>query len=234
MYNEVVDDPKVQRLPPVLFRAWVNFMCIASKYGGVLPEIADVAYKLHVTKMKAEYLQSELVKANLFEWTNRVCHPHNWTGRQFKTDDVTERVKRFRHGGRNVSSDENVTADETDQIQSRPETETDQKPLKPLAGPKYSVEFEEFWTNSSRRGSKAKAYVEWKKLKPDHDLEEKIKAGMLAWLASEQWQDETKQPHICRWLNRRGWEEIVPRKALAKTADAAGGITRDYYNGLPQ
>lgn len=54
MYNEVVDDPKVQRLPPAVFKNWVNFMCIASKHGGVLPEFKDIAYRLRVTTVRVE------------------------------------------------------------------------------------------------------------------------------------------------------------------------------------
>ena len=37
MYAEVVDDPKVQRLSPALFRAWVNVLCLAASNGGVVP-----------------------------------------------------------------------------------------------------------------------------------------------------------------------------------------------------
>lgn len=225
-YNEVVDDPKVQRLTPPIFKTWVNFMCIASKHGGVLPEIEDVAYRLHVTKTRAESLQNELIKANLFEWQDGRCVPHNWTGRQFQSDVSTDRVKRFRNGKRNVSE----TPDETDQIQNRAETETEQKPLKPLAGPKYSAEFEEFWAKSTKRGSKAEAYKVWRILKPDAALQAEINAGMQAWMGSDQWQDENMQTHINRWLKRRGWEEIVPKRARA--ASATGIDNPDYYAGI--
>lgn len=130
MYHEVVDDPKVQRLSPIIFRAWVNFLCIAKKHGGALPDIADIAYRLHITKLKAEYLQDELVKANLFEWKDGVCRPHNWEGRQFKTDDVNERVKRFRNGKKNVTKRKSETLhetlDETDQ--NRTDTDSPQPP----------------------------------------------------------------------------------------------------------
>ena len=81
--------------------------------------------------------------------------------------------------------------------------------------PQYTPEFESFWTASTKRGSKVEAYREWAKLKPiPPDLDRDIHQGMLAWKASEQWQDETKQPHVFRWLRRRGWEELVPRSSL--------------------
>lgn len=207
-YNEVVDDPKVQRLAPPLFKSWVNFMCIASKHGGVLPEIQDIAYRLRVTPMRAGAMLDQLVYAGLFEWTDGVAHPHNWNGRQFQSDVSTDRVKRFRNGQRNVSG----TASETpapDTEQSR--TETEQKPPKPPRVPVYSASFEGFWGLSTKRGSKLEASKAFEKIKPDADLMAVILAAMRDWMQSEQWQDETKQPHVSTWLNRRGWEEIVPR-----------------------
>jgi uncharacterized protein YdaU (DUF1376 family) len=77
--------------------------------------------------------------------------------------------------------------------------------------PKYTPAFELFWKDSTMRGSKQEAFTVWKKLAPGPELWGEIMSGMLNWMRSDQWQDETKQPHICRWLKRRGWEEIVPR-----------------------
>jgi hypothetical protein len=131
LYNEVVDDPKVQRLSPLLFRAWVNMMCIASKHGGKLPDIADVAYSLHVTSTKAEALLDDLIKANLFEWKDGVAHPHNWDGRQFQSDVSTGRVQRFRERHRNVSATANETDQnrtDTEQIQKQTRTEREKEP----------------------------------------------------------------------------------------------------------
>ncbi len=86
--------------------------------------------------------------------------------------------------------------------------------------PKYSESFEVFWFNSTKRGSKVDAYREWKKL-PNLDAGA-ADDGMARWMESEQWQDESKQPHICRWLKRRGWEEIVPKRAIAE--NQRGGL----------
>lgn len=130
LYDEVVDDPKVQQLPLLLFRAWINCLCIAKKNGGSLPEMRDVAYRLHVTETRAEALVKELVTAELFELDGSGSFtPHNWHGRQFQSDVSTDRVKRFRNAQRNVSETKNETGDETDQRQIQKqstETETEQ------------------------------------------------------------------------------------------------------------
>lgn len=92
--------------------------------------------------------------------------------------------------------------------------EGERKPVVPSALrqlPKYSAEFEGFWQASTKRGSKVEAWGQWQRIGITRDLIGLLLDGMSNWRRSEQWQDETKQPHIVRWLRRRGWEEIVPK-----------------------
>ena len=37
LYVGVVHDPKVQALPPRLFKFWINLLCITSEHDGVIP-----------------------------------------------------------------------------------------------------------------------------------------------------------------------------------------------------
>lgn len=85
-YNEVVDDPKVQRLPPALFRIWVNLLCLASGNGGSLPAIEDCSYKLRMTTERTDQHISQLITAGLFDREGDKVTPHNWNGRQFRSD----------------------------------------------------------------------------------------------------------------------------------------------------
>jgi len=123
-YNEAVEDPKVQRLPAELFKAWVNLLCLASKNGGVLPCVGDIAYRLRMTDAKAADAVQKLVEAGLLDDVDGSIAPHNWNARQFKSDVSTDRVKRFRE--RSTKHDETVSAavPETPPEQSR--TDTDQ------------------------------------------------------------------------------------------------------------
>lgn len=116
-YDEAVDDPKLQRLPPALFKAWFNLMCLASSNGGVFPDLQTIAFKLRVSVGKAASIVNELKKAGLVDDCpdqddpNLLWYaPHNWNGRQYKSDVSTERVKQFRERQRNVS----VTPPETE------------------------------------------------------------------------------------------------------------------------
>jgi len=115
-YDEAVDDPKLQRLGPALGWAWFNLMCIASKHGGVLPSIGDIAFKLRTTEQKAAATLTALVTAGLFERIDDGSFaPHNWEGRQFQSDVSNDRVKRYRERKRNVTPTVTVTPPETEQ-----------------------------------------------------------------------------------------------------------------------
>jgi hypothetical protein len=116
VYSGLVDDPKVQRLDPALFKALINLWCLASANDGVLPPIDEIAFKLRIKREKAQRLLTELRAADLIDDDERGARPHNWDVRQFKSDGSTSRVKRFRERRRNVSP----TVSETG-----PESETD-------------------------------------------------------------------------------------------------------------
>ena len=92
-YDECVDDPKLGKLTDRLHRAWFNLCCVASSNGGVLPPIADVAFKLRVNDEKAAELIAALVSAGLLDRRpDGKFEPHNWEARQFKSDVSTTRV----------------------------------------------------------------------------------------------------------------------------------------------
>lgn len=102
-YDEAVDDPKVQRLPLLLFRAWVNCLCIAKQNNGILPPIEDVAYKLRVTIPRAETFIQALRDEKLIDLRNDGnLEMHNWRERQFESDSSTERVRKHRERKRNA------------------------------------------------------------------------------------------------------------------------------------
>src|SRR5215831_8748494 len=117
MYNSVVHDPKVQRLPADDFKTWVNLLCLASENDGILPADEDIAFALHVTLEAALHALHQLENFGLLEHKNGTWRPHNWNKRQFKSDSSSDRVKRYRKRFRNVT----VTPPE----QTRTDTDTD-------------------------------------------------------------------------------------------------------------
>jgi hypothetical protein len=122
VYNDLVDDPKVQRLDQSLFKALINLWCLASANDGVLPSIDEITFKLRMKPEKVQRVLTELRAAGLVDDDERGARPHNWDSRQFISDGSTSRVKRFRERHRNVSPAVFGTSAETET-----ETETERK-----------------------------------------------------------------------------------------------------------
>lgn len=114
VYDGLVDDPKVQRLDPPLFKTLVNLWCLTSANGGVLPSIDEIAFKLRMKLQKAQRVLDALKAAGLFEDDEKGTHPHNWEGRQYKSDvedpTAAERMRRYRNKQRNDSVTRPVTS----------------------------------------------------------------------------------------------------------------------------
>lgn len=138
-YEDAVDHPKLLLLTDKQHRAWFNLLCVASAYGGVLPDMKVVAVKLRMTPAKAEALVAELRSAELIDEVDGKLQPHDWTGRQFKSDGDPSnagRQKRYRDRHRNGKSndDSNVTRNVTitaprDRVQ-KTETEEERTELR--------------------------------------------------------------------------------------------------------
>jgi len=96
LYHTVLDDPKVQRLPDRLFKAWINLLCLGSRQGGQLPGTEDVGFALRVGASEAAKILEALAAAALLDREDDAFRIHNWDRRQFVSDGSTERVKRYR------------------------------------------------------------------------------------------------------------------------------------------
>ena len=128
MYDDLLDDPKVQRLPPLLFKAWVNLLCLASKNGGTLPSMDHAAFAMRMDEDALIGVLNDLVARGLIDATDDAMTPHNWEKRQFKSDKddtAADRQKAKRDRDRAAKeSHAPVTRDVTDKSRS-PETDTD-------------------------------------------------------------------------------------------------------------
>lgn len=103
VYDDAMHDPKVQSLPPRLFKFWFNLLCVASKHDGVIPPLSDLKELL---KVRLDYVKDhlkELLERGLLDEIDGRIEPHNWRKRQYKSDVSTPRVKAHREAAGNVS-----------------------------------------------------------------------------------------------------------------------------------
>jgi len=199
LYDDVLNDPKVQRLDGDTFKFWINMLCIASKRGGVLPSIEDMAFEMRVSVLVCTMKIDALKTAGLVDGDKRL-RPHGWEKRQYKSDTSTERVKRFRERSSNVA----VTVDETG-----PDTDTDteQKQIKKTnkkSRSASSAEFEQFWNDYPRKINKAQASKAFAKAMTKATAEE-ICSGVKAYPFSD---DQQFIPHPATWLNQERWSGL--------------------------
>ena len=216
MYDDCLDDPKVQRLPPDLFKIWINLLCLASRNGGNLPCMEDIAFALRIDEAAADQAIGVLIDRGLLD-DGDIVRPHNWDSRQFKSDaDATssdrQRKKRERDKQQVVTRDEtdDVTRDKS--VTSRPpETETETE-----------TEEEEKRVPLSRRDANAmvaEAMEAWNQLATDLSLPTitKFSANRRSKLAArlrdcggiDGWRSalaKIRGSPFCRGDNDRGWK----------------------------
>jgi hypothetical protein len=96
MYTRVVHDPKLQRLPLPLFRAWVNILCLAKDNEGRVPSVEDLSFHLKVPNKAVQKILDGLQKAELIDRTKNGFIPHDWDDWQYQSDSSTARVRKHR------------------------------------------------------------------------------------------------------------------------------------------
>jgi hypothetical protein len=163
LYDEVVEDPKVQRLSPELFKTWVNLLCLASKNKGILPCSADVAFTLRISEKEASNRLDRLLDAGLLDEEFEGLKPHGWDKRQFVSDISTDRVRRFRERSRNVSEALHETPPYTD---TDTDTDTEQKKDNKRSKQVRTSDpegFLDFYSRYPRKTGRGKAVLAWRK-----------------------------------------------------------------------
>ena len=228
LYDEVLNDPKVQRLAGDTFKFWINVLCIASKHGGVLPSIEDMAFELRVSISVCTSEISVLKQAGLIDGDKRL-RPHGWDKRQYKSDTSTERVKRFRERSSNVA----VTVDETGpDTDTETDTDTEKKERKNKQKERKSrsassAEFDLFWNSYPKKVGRGAAEKAWQKAIAVSSVEEIVRVVQVyPW-------GEDKQfiPHPATWLNQKRWQDdfTTTKTVVSKPSMDNPAALRKYW-----
>lgn len=117
LYDDILDDPKIQMLSDRAFRMLINLWCLAKRNGGLITgDLNSLSFSLRWPIGKVRDTLQALLSAGLVEQIEAGYSPHNWSGRQFISDghDTTsaERMRRYRE--RNPTRDKSVTLQPSD------------------------------------------------------------------------------------------------------------------------
>lgn len=208
-YDECVDDEKLLLLSDKQHRVWFNLLCLASKNNGRLPTMEVICLKLRMSETKVLAFIEELKERNLLDEIDGEIEPHNWNGRQYKSDVSTERVQRHRERKRNVS----VTTPEN-RVQNT-ESEKKEESRAGRLGDRTAgdQEFEEFWKAYPKRegpNPKAEARKAFSALMKRGVNPASIVAAVKKFAVAERATIGTRfLPHASTWLRGQRFEDYL-------------------------
>jgi len=217
LWTDIIDDIKTLQLTDYEFRIFIYLMAHASEVESTSGELQStftslsVRFRLrfnHFSHAIETFQKLGLVSIN--EAGNIVIT--NWSKRQFRSDNVYERVKKYRE----VNKKRNVS--ETDQ---RTETDTDtenreKKKNKKKSASSYSEDFESFFKAYPNRTAKKSAFDAWKKAKASGQLPsmesliyaiENQKRAKRTAIKTGKFAPEWPDPE--RWIKKARWEDEI-------------------------
>lgn len=122
--EEMLDSPKVQRLPPEVFRFWVNALLAANRWDyvvGQLPDVGKLAFWLRLTEGECAALIGELEEAGLVDRRDDGLYMHDWAEHRYVKDPgATARKRKEREAKKTGDRDKNVTGHGNVTDRSRP------------------------------------------------------------------------------------------------------------------
>lgn len=157
LYEDMLDDPKVQLLSPELFKTWVNLLALASRHKGKLPAVGHIAFALRISAHDAQSRLDDLILAGLIDIRPAGgLEPHNWSARQWASDDSAERVRRHRArkkasvAGATENDEGNQRTQDVTVTVTAPDSYTEKKkesssPLPPSRRRDEGGDFSDFW-----------------------------------------------------------------------------------------
>lgn len=210
VYDDLVDDEKVQMLSGDLVKALLNLWCLASKNDGILPPMKAMAFKLRMKPQQVAAVIAELCDAGLIDRVDDLFRPHNWDKRQHKSDTDTtaaERSRRYREklrdGNAPVTRDGDALrhASASVSVSDSVSSSSKKEEKKEISS---DFEFEDFWNiwpNKVGKPAALKAFVSARK-RAGLDA---IVDGVFAYIRDKPPDRSWLNP--ATFLNQRRWED---------------------------
>lgn len=231
-YRGALHNPKIQRMPPPLFKAWQNFLWCTDD-DGVLPSVADVAFILRASEKQVRGWLVELTARGLFDDIGGgLFQAHDWSEHQKKSDTSNERVKQHRERKKAVTC--NVTGNDTreDTEQTREEQTQEQS-----AGARN---FDAAWKAYPHPGNASRALAEqaWDQLGDELPPIAQLMVAIdlyRGWLNAETKRRPPHDPppimHFANWLKERRFESFLG--SAEQDAERAAEADRKRFEGMP-
>lgn len=154
---------------------------------------------LRVAEAKAGAILTQLHAAGLLDKTETGFTPHNWNGRQYKSDVSTDRVKRFRNAKRNVLCNVSETPPDTD-------TDTERKETRARRADGWPDDYrEKFWAKYPNKVGKPKAFAKLDLARKRGIQWDEIMVGLERYIAAKPPDRPWLNPET--FLNQERWAD---------------------------
>lgn len=209
VYAELIDNRKVQSLPDRYFRWCINLWCLAKLSNGVLPTIADIAWRLRKPEKEASDAVNFLLSNGLLDQSeDGGLTPHDWDSHQFQSDTSTHRVRKYR-SKKACNASGNVSMKQEGNVTVTVQSRTEQSRTEQSA--------DDFFETLYARHPKKKNRVLAEQALADALSQTPDRAALMAkidgahrdacesndWTKSDGQYAET----LDRWLGRQGWAD---------------------------
>lgn len=119
LYTEILDDEKIAKMTDTQYRIFTYLMLVArekDQNGSFTYDENDIAWRLRRPKAQINNTTQKLIELEIITIENNILTFINWSKRQYKSDDINARVKRYREKNETLQ----VTLENrTEQIQNR-------------------------------------------------------------------------------------------------------------------
>lgn len=88
LYTDSLDNAKVQALPGTLYKAWGNLLCLCRIYGGALPSLSIISFRLRTSEKQAQSWIDELIQRRLIDRNGDELVMHEWDEHQYESDKI--------------------------------------------------------------------------------------------------------------------------------------------------
>jgi hypothetical protein len=107
LYVEIIDDPKMKKMSDKTFKIFIFLLCFARELdesGAINKPFCDIAWRIRIKEQALKDAANDLSKLGIISFNTQQIQFLNWCKFQYKSDNVTERVQRFRKRSSNVTS----------------------------------------------------------------------------------------------------------------------------------
>ena len=116
LYTDLIDDRKQAQLSDKTFRIFILLLCFAKEIdsnGSINQKISEVSWRLRVKEKHLLTALGQLQKHDIVAYDENGLSFINWNKRQFQSDNINDRVRRYRAKEETLRETLHVTPPET-------------------------------------------------------------------------------------------------------------------------